>query len=154
MVHTITRKAFTTKEKFETTTGETEMGNKATIPYGLYRAHGFFSPGFAEKTGFGPSDLDLLWRALRMMWDLDRSATRGLVATRGLYVFTHGSKLGDAPAHELFDRVGVRLRMVLTFPAPSGTTRSQLTNRISMVSRSPASSDKVDERRTERCTDR
>ena len=110
MVHTITRKAFTTKEKFENTQSETEIGSKATIPYGLYRAHGFVSPAFADRTGFASSDLDLLWTALRMMWDLDRSASRGLVATRGLHVFSHDSKLGNAPAHELFDRVEARLR--------------------------------------------
>ena len=119
-VHTITRKAFTTKEKFDSTSGQTEIGSKATIPYGLYRAHGFFSPAFAEKTGFGSSDLDLLWKALRMMWDLDRSASRGMVATRGLYVFSHGSKLGNAPAHELFDRIEVRLAEDVDVPRSFG----------------------------------
>ena len=110
MIHTITRKAFTTKEKFEEASSETEMGSKATIPYGLFRAHGFVSPSFAERTGFAPFDLARLWTALRMMWDLDRSATRGMVATRGLHVFSHDSKLGNAPAHELFDRIETRRR--------------------------------------------
>ncbi|MDE0075387.1 MAG: type I-C CRISPR-associated protein Cas7/Csd2 [Gammaproteobacteria bacterium] len=110
MVHTLTRKAFTTREKFESTSSETEMGSKATIPYGLYRAHGFVSPPFAGRTKFNASDLELLWRALRMMWDLDRSAARGLIATRGLHIFSHESELGNTPAHELFDRVRARLK--------------------------------------------
>ena len=86
---------------------QTEMGRKAIVPYGLYRAHGFFSPHFADKTSLDPDDLALFWRALQMMWDLDRSSSRGLMACRGLYVFSHASKLGDAPAHSLFERVGV-----------------------------------------------
>ena len=110
MVHTITRKAFTTREKFENARSETEMGSKATIPYGLYRAHGFVSPALADRTEFASSDLRLLWKALRMMWDLDRSSSRGMIATRGLHVFSHDTKLGNAPAHELFDRVQVGLR--------------------------------------------
>ncbi len=116
MVHTITRKAFTTREKFESSRSETEMGSKATIPYGLYRAYGFVSPALAHRTGFASSDLDLLWGALRMMWDLDRSASRGMIATRGLHVFSHDSKLGNAPAHELFDRVHVQLRNGVDVP--------------------------------------
>ena len=81
------------------------MGRKSTVPYGLYRAHGFFNPHFAERTGVNSDDLELFWKALEMMWDLDRSATRGEMACRGLYVFTHDSKLGNAPAHRLFDLI-------------------------------------------------
>ena len=81
------------------------MGRKSTVPYGLYRAHGFFNPHFAERTGVNTDDLQLFWKALEMMWDLDRSATRGEMACRGLYVFTHDSKLGNAPAHRLFDLI-------------------------------------------------
>ncbi len=84
------------------------MGRKAFIPYGLYVAHGFVIPAFADDTGFNDEDLGLLWQALVNMWDLDRSASRGLTACRGLYVFSHSSKLGDAPAHKLLDRVTVR----------------------------------------------
>lgn len=81
------------------------MGRKSTVPYGLYRAHGFFNPHFAERTGVNSDDLELFWKALEMMWDLDRSATRGEMACRGLYVFTHDSKLGNAPAHRLFNLI-------------------------------------------------
>lgn len=86
---------------------QTEMGRKSLVPYGLYLAHGFFTPHFASKTGVDADDLSIFWKALQMMWDLDRSASRGLMACRGLYVFSHASKLGDAPAHTLFERVGV-----------------------------------------------
>lgn len=85
----------------------TEMGRKALVPYGLYRAHGFFGPHFATKTGVTEEDLELFWRALRQMWDLDRSSARGLMACRGLYIFTHASALGEAPAHELFERIRI-----------------------------------------------
>ncbi|MCY3655499.1 MAG: type I-C CRISPR-associated protein Cas7/Csd2 [Chloroflexi bacterium] len=84
------------------------MGRKSTVPYGLYRAHGFFNPHFAEKTGVDGEDLALFWNALEMMWDVDRSASRGEMACRGLYVFSHESKLGNAAAHRLFDLVHTR----------------------------------------------
>jgi CRISPR-associated protein Csd2 len=83
------------------------MGRKTLVPYGLYRSHGFFSPFFAKKTGLLDEDLSVFWEALQKMWDLDHSASRGLMACRGLYVFSHGSEAGDAPAHTLFDRVVV-----------------------------------------------
>ncbi|MCC7364878.1 MAG: type I-C CRISPR-associated protein Cas7/Csd2 [Dehalococcoidia bacterium] len=93
----------------ETDEGEARgtMGRKAFVPYGLYRAHGFFVPAFAARTKVTEADLDLFWTALQQMWDLDRSATRGELALRGLYVFSHESSLGNAPAHTLFERVTV-----------------------------------------------
>ena len=81
------------------------MGRKSTVPYGLYRAHGFFNPHFAEQTGANSEDLAIFWNALEMMWDVDRSASRGEMACRGLHVFSHDSKLGNAPAHRLFELV-------------------------------------------------
>lgn len=84
---------------------QTEMGRKSLVPYGLYRAHGFFNPHFANQTGVDEEDLALFWKALEMMWDLDRSAARGEMACRGLYVFSHESKLGNAAAHRLFDLI-------------------------------------------------
>lgn len=91
----------------ETTGKQTEMGRKALVPYGLYRAHGFFNPHFARQTGANEQDLDRFWQALQQMWDLDRSAARGMMACRGLYVFSHESSLGNAPAHALFERVQI-----------------------------------------------
>jgi CRISPR-associated protein Csd2 len=111
----ITRVAVTRPEDAEVVEGETgvtggkvtEMGRKALVPYGLYIGHGFFSPHFAADTGVDLADLELFWQALQQMWDMDRSAARGMMACRGLYVFSHESKLGNAPAHQLFDRVSV-----------------------------------------------
>ncbi|WP_425145959.1 type I-C CRISPR-associated protein Cas7/Csd2 [Deinococcus sp.] len=84
------------------------MGRKAYIPYGLYVAHGFYVPAFAASTDFDDADLEMLWQALENMWDLDRSASRGLTACRGLYVFSHSSPLGNAPAHKLLGRVQLK----------------------------------------------
>lgn len=109
MGHAITRVARETEER-AAKGGETEMGNKATVAYGLYRAHGFISPHLAEGdkgTGFSEDDLNMLWESLAMMFDHDRSAARGLMATRRLVIFRHESKLGNAPAHTLLERVKI-----------------------------------------------
>ena len=104
--HSITRMAVTTEGEAEKQDGDNRtMGRKHTVPYGLYMAHGFVSAFLAEQTGFGEDDLTLLWQALGQMFEHDRSAARGEMATRGLYVFKHESKLGNAPAHALFERV-------------------------------------------------
>jgi CRISPR-associated protein Csd2 len=108
--HGITRVAYTKEEKKASTTANTEMGRKHTIAYGLYRAHGFINPMMAKQTGFTQDDLELLWKALGNLFDLDRSAARGLMSARGLYVFEHNSALGEAPANRLFDRVTIHLK--------------------------------------------
>lgn len=82
---------------------QTEMGRKAMVPYGLYRAHGFFNPHFAAASGATAADLALFWQALERMWDYDRSAARGMMSCRGIYIFSHSSSLGNAPAHALFE---------------------------------------------------
>lgn len=87
----------------------TEMGRKPFVPYGLYRAHIFVNPHFAAQTGFDNDDLAIFWDALGRMWDLDRSASRGMMACRGLYVFSHESPLGNHPAHRLFERITAKL---------------------------------------------
>jgi CRISPR-associated protein Csd2 len=106
----------TVAEGGETTGKQTEMGRKALVPYGLYRASGFFNPHFAKQTGVTTEDLELFWQALQLMWDTDRSASRGMLACRGLYIFSHASSLGDAPAHKLLDRVRVERRSDLAAP--------------------------------------
>lgn len=83
------------------------MGRKYIVPYALYRAHGFISAKLSEQTGFSGGDLDLLFEALTSMFEHDRSASRGEMATRKLIVFKHGNALGNAPAHALFERVKV-----------------------------------------------
>ena len=105
----ITRMAVTNERDLEK---ERTMGRKFLVPYGLYRAHGYISAHLAgdatKGTGFDQGDLELLWEALISMFEHDRSAARGEMATRGLYVFEHDSPLGRAPAHKLFERVRVR----------------------------------------------
>lgn len=118
--HAITRMAVATKEEAEQQQGDNRtMGRKSTVPYGLYRAHGFVSAFLARQTGFDEEDLGLLWQALIGMFDQDRSAARGEMATRGLYVFEHDSELGNAQAYALFDRLTVGL-----WPAATGYARS------------------------------
>lgn len=113
---TITRMAATNeKEKAERRTGDdsnerTEnrtMGRKYIVPYGLYRAHGFISAKLAERTGFTETDLGLLFESLEAMFEHDRSAARGEMASRKLIVFKHATALGNAAAHALFDRVKI-----------------------------------------------
>lgn len=107
--HSITRMAVTTDAEAEKQQGDNRtMGRKFTVPYGLYRAHGFVSSFLAKQTGFSDDDLGLLWDALSAMFEHDRSAARSEMATRGLYVFKHDSELGNAPAHKLFDLIQVR----------------------------------------------
>ena len=105
--HSITRMAVT-NEKDQAEDGDNRtMGRKHTVPYGVYVAHGFVSSFLAKQTGFGEDDLELVFQALSQMFEHDRSAARGEMSTRGLYVFKHDSELGNAPAHALFDRLQV-----------------------------------------------
>ena len=104
----ITRMAVTTTREAGAQRGDNRtMGEKWIVPYGLYRVHGFVSPHLAGKTGFSEADLALLWQGFETMFDQDRSASRGEMATRGLYVFRHESAIGNAPAHKLFSSVQV-----------------------------------------------
>jgi CRISPR-associated protein Csd2 len=112
----ITRVAVTNAEDAAVIEGEekegggkvTEMGRKSLIPYALYMGYGFVNPYFGKQTGFSQEDLTVFWEALQGMWDLDRSASRGFMACRGLYIFSHTNGLGNAPAHTLFEGITVR----------------------------------------------
>lgn len=87
------------------------MGRKEVLPYGLYRSYVFYNPhlALAEKSGcVNERDLALFWQALIKAWEFDRSSARGFMACRGLYVFTHASKYGNAPVHELFDKLQIK----------------------------------------------
>lgn len=106
--HTITRMAVATEKEAEKQGGDNRtMGRKATVPYGLYVCHGFISANLAQQTGFSEEDLELFWDALKNMFDVDRSAARGLMSAQKLIVFKHDSVLGNAPANKLFDLVKV-----------------------------------------------
>lgn len=108
MEHSITRMAVATEKEAEKQGGDNRtMGRKATVPYGLYVCHGFISANLAKQTGFSEEDLALFWDALKNMFDVDRSAARGLMSAQKLIVFKHDSVLGNAPANKLFDLVKV-----------------------------------------------
>ena len=112
----ITRMAVTTEKEAEAQSGDNRtMGRKHIVPYGLYRAHGFISAQLAKKlehaeldgAGFSDNDLNKFWQALEHMFDHDRSAARGEMVARHLVIFKHATPLGNAPAHELFERVKI-----------------------------------------------
>lgn len=104
--HAITRTSVTNERDIDK--GRT-MGRKFTIPYGLYRAHGFINPYLALQTGFSDEDLELFFTALENAFQFDQSAARpaGSMAVRSLLVFKHENQLGKAPSHTLFDLVKV-----------------------------------------------
>ena len=110
----ITRMAVTKeKETNDEDEGSSEksnqtMGRKYIVPYGLYVCHGFISASLAKQTGFSEEDLKLFFEALKNMFDVDRSAARGLMSAQKLIVFRHNSVLGNAPANKLFDLVKIK----------------------------------------------
>lgn len=107
--HSITRMAVATEAEAEKQGGDNRtMGRKFTVPYGLYRCHGFVSAHLANQTQFTEDDLNLFWEALMNMFEHDHSAARGHMSTRGLFVFEHATALGNAPAQSLFDSITVK----------------------------------------------
>lgn len=119
--HSITRMAVATEKEAEAQEGDNRtMGRKHTVPYGLYRSHGFISAFLARQTGFSDDDLELFFTALAQMFEHDRSAARGEMSTRGLYVFRHDSELGNAHAHTLFERLSVRRDPAVEVPRDFG----------------------------------
>jgi CRISPR-associated protein Csd2 len=112
----ITRMAVTNEKDLEK---ERTMGRKHIVPYGLYVAQGFVSAPLAEKTAFSEADLELLWNALISMFEHDRSAARGLMSSRKLFVFKHQDRLGNAPAHQLFDLIDIQRKEGSEGPARS-----------------------------------
>lgn len=116
----ITRMAVTTEAEAEKQQGDNRtMGRKHIVPYGLYMAQGFISAPLAAKTGFSEEDLELLWSALINMFEHDRSAARGLMSSQKLFVFKHQDKLGNAPAHKLFDLIDIKRKVGSEGPARS-----------------------------------
>ncbi|MEW6536429.1 MAG: type I-C CRISPR-associated protein Cas7/Csd2 [Candidatus Auribacterota bacterium] len=108
--HSITRCCVTTEKEAKAQEGRefaSTMGRKSTVPYALYRMHGFVSAVDAQKTGFSEDDLRLLWEALRNAFEHDRSAARGEMSARKLVIFKHSNHLGTARATELFKRVKI-----------------------------------------------
>lgn len=109
--NSITRMAVTTeKESVDQSGGNRTMGSKEIIPYGLYRTHGFINASLADQTGFNDEDLELLWTSFDRIFDGDRSASRGEMIAQELLVFKHDSKLGNANAHRLFERLKIKIK--------------------------------------------
>lgn len=111
--HAITRMAVTKAADAEK---EKTMGRKSTVAYGLYLTHGFISANLARQTGFDENDLEVLWEAMRNMFDVDRSAARGLMSSQRLVAFRHSTELGNAPANKLFDLVKVKQKEGVQVP--------------------------------------
>lgn len=104
----ITRMAVTTEQESKKQEGGNRtMGRKEIVPYGLYIAYGFVSPHLARQTGFSDADLDLLRSALGQMFEIDRSAARGIMTTRRCWAFEHSNPLGNTSAQRLFERVRI-----------------------------------------------
>ena len=107
------------------------MGRKSLISYGLYATKGFVSANLAQGTQFTDADLNELWEALANMFDHDRSASKGVMACRDLFVFKHvgtdtdlvqrekQAMLGCAPAHHLLD-----LGRIIDVPALKGSGKT------------------------------
>lgn len=111
----ITRQAKTDEERAKK--GDTEMGNKSIVPYGLYRMNGHISAALANNTtDMTEEDVSLLWKALLNMFEEDRSAARGEMEVRGLYIFQHDSILGNARFSELQNRIRIFEKEGVTAP--------------------------------------
>ncbi|MCE5300358.1 MAG: type I-C CRISPR-associated protein Cas7/Csd2 [Spirochaetia bacterium] len=133
----ITRIAVTDEGDKAAESGHT-MGKKFIVPYGLYRMEGYISPYFARQTGFSEEDKDVLFDALKNMFEHDRSAARGNMAVRKLFVFKHDTELGNAQAHKLFETISVKRKdeskparsftdyEVTVTAAPAGVTATEL----------------------------
>lgn len=113
--HAITRSSVANEKDAEK---ERTMGRKFTVPYGLYKAHGFVNPFLAQQTGFSDEDLELLFQSLENAFQFDQSAARpaGSMAPRALIVFKHENALGKAPSHKLFDAVSVKRKEGVEVP--------------------------------------
>jgi CRISPR-associated protein Csd2 len=136
--HTITRCAVANEKDRDINGQSKTMGRKWTVPYALYRINGCVNPFFATKTGFTEADLALLLEALVNGVELGRSASRGLVSVRRLYVWEHSSQLGNAPAWKVYESLGIERRAgveaarsfadyeVVVGAAPEGVTVREL----------------------------
>ncbi len=101
----ITRCAVTNEKDRDS---ERTIGRKFNVPYGLYGGYGFLNAALARQTGFDQDDLQLFKAALNEMFDIDRSAARGLMSPVRRIAFRHEKATGNARADELFDMVPPR----------------------------------------------
>jgi len=98
-----------------TTQGERESGSEHMIgrtnlqPYALFRTNMYISAMLAQQTGFSDADLEILFRSLKEMFEHDHAASTGDTGMRKIYAFKHATRLGNARACELLERVSARL---------------------------------------------
>ncbi len=92
------------------------QGRKSTVPYALYAVSGFVSPSLAAQTKFTEEDFELFLEALMNMFELDRSASHGVMTSRKLYLFKHSNLFGNAPAYKLFELVHAKKKSAVAFP--------------------------------------
>jgi len=114
--HSITRCAVTTEEdakKQDKREHASTFGRKSTVPYALYRMHGFISAADAIKTKFSEEDLKLLWKSLINAFENDRAAARGEMSPVKLVIFKHESHLGNDLSGKLFKRVSIKGNSVI-----------------------------------------
>ncbi|GLR81412.1 type I CRISPR-associated protein Cas7 [Azospirillum oryzae] len=101
----ITRQAKTTAERLAKS--RTEIGRRSMVTYALYRGHMFYNAPLGIQNGMTADDMRLLWESMMRMFTLDHAAGRAMMRMRGLYVWSHKSRYGDAPFDRLFDMVKV-----------------------------------------------
>ncbi len=113
---TITRMAVTNPKEAEKNEVNQTMGNKWIIPYALFRVNGSVSAALLDSskngaTGFSEDDLTLLWKALENMFTNERSASRGVMSPRGLFIFKHASALGNARFETLYESISIEKKV-------------------------------------------
>ena len=94
--------------------GTGQFGNMPDNPYALYRSEIFVSPTRARQrengyfgTGTTWQDLAKFFKALQLMFELDRAADRGVMTTRRVIMFEHPNMIGISKADHNFNRVTV-----------------------------------------------
>lgn len=113
MQPTITRCCYTNDKERDKSNGDTQMGSKWLLEYGLYYAKVNIDPCLADGlngTCFSDEDLATLKKSIENMFEHDQSSSR-LCNIRKIYMWTHESALGNAHQHELFESVLNRVQL-------------------------------------------
>ena len=84
-----------------------EMGRRYVIAHGVYRQSFFVNPHHAARNGATVADLAIYLNSLANIWEFKRSVMSGMISMRGIWLFRHDSKFGNAAAHTLIDRVQI-----------------------------------------------
>jgi CRISPR-associated protein Csd2 len=101
----ITRIAIQTDREAEANFMNQTFGAKHRVPFGLYAGHIFYTPSFAEKTGFKEEDFRIFWETMARLFEYTRSSGRDDISMEQIIVFEHESRLGNAHSHRLFEMV-------------------------------------------------